>query len=215
MVRVQLCVCKKNLKTRRLHFADELYEEKYKAAHEAFISNNNGTTPLEVMMMSLNVPLGCLVYSLFVIILSTTTLDNYSGTVEVLAVSAPFILVSTCCSEHWHLVTACLVGVTLALLVAARKIYNSGGNRRSNRTSYRHMSVPKNERNFHLTVYRTSMLFETIVCILAVDFNVFPRRFAKTETFGFGFMDCGVGSFVYIAGILSVVARKGDAHVSA
>lgn len=35
-----------------------------------------------------------------------------------------------------------------------------------------------------LTTYRTHMLVMTSLCILAVDFPVFPRYLAKCETFG-------------------------------
>ena len=48
-----------------------------------------------------------------------------------------------------------------------------------------------------LTNYRASMLLVTAICILGVDFQAFPRRFAKTEELGFGLMDIGVGSFVF------------------
>lgn len=54
----------------------------------------------------------------------------------------------------------------------------------------------KTRKNPHMTFYRFMLNTYTVFCILAVDFNVFPRRFAKTEKFGHGVMDIGVGCYI-------------------
>lgn len=54
-----------------------------------------------------------------------------------------------------------------------------------------------------LSVYRSHMMVMTVLAILAVDFPVFPRVLGKTEDWGTGLMDVGVGSFVFSFGIVS------------
>ena len=62
-------------------------------------------------------------------------------------------------------------------------------------------------KNF-ITVFRGGAMLMTIISILAVDFRCFPRTHAKTETFGTGLMDLGVGIFIASSGITSRWARS-------
>ncbi|GIY09443.1 phosphatidylinositol-glycan biosynthesis class W protein [Caerostris extrusa] len=54
-----------------------------------------------------------------------------------------------------------------------------------------------------VTGYRGHLLLATAISILAVDFNFYPDRFAKTETYGWSIMDAGVGSFIILQGLCS------------
>ena len=58
------------------------------------------------------------------------------------------------------------------------------------------------------THHRALVMLNTCLAILAVDYHIFPRRFAKTETFGVSLMDAGVGAFVYANGVVSYMARN-------
>ncbi|CAJ0564274.1 unnamed protein product, partial [Mesorhabditis spiculigera] len=65
----------------------------------------------------------------------------------------------------------------------------------------------------YLTYLRGMVLIFTGIAILAVDFSVFPRRYAKTGFYGHSLMDVGVSAFVYILGIsnhLKTQRKGGD-----
>lgn len=48
----------------------------------------------------------------------------------------------------------------------------------------------------------------TALCILAVDFQAFPRYLAKTERYGYSLMDTGVGLFVIVSGLVHKDLRQ-------
>lgn len=71
-----------------------------------------------------------------------------------------------------------------------------------------------------LSDYRSGIMLVTVICILAVDFDVFPRSFAKTERQGTSLMDVGVGAFVFSSALVSrqarsFVSRRGPATAAA
>lgn len=47
-------------------------------------------------------------------------------------------------------------------------------------------------------------LIATAVAILSVDFDIFPRRFAKTHTYGRSVMDLGTATFIYCFAVVDV-----------
>ncbi|VEN39771.1 unnamed protein product [Callosobruchus maculatus] len=59
----------------------------------------------------------------------------------------------------------------------------------------------------YITNHRSFIFIMTMVSILAVDFKIFPRRYAKTGCFGYSLMDSGVGLFIFSNGIVSPEAK--------
>ncbi|KAK2582237.1 hypothetical protein KPH14_004583 [Odynerus spinipes] len=58
-----------------------------------------------------------------------------------------------------------------------------------------------------VTNFRALSNIITAICILAVDFRIFPRKFAKTEVFGYSLMDTGVGIFIVANALVAPEAR--------
>lgn len=59
-----------------------------------------------------------------------------------------------------------------------------------------------------ITNVRAVTLFVTTIAILAVDFEIFPRRFTKNSQYGFSLMDLGVGLFIFSNGIVANELRR-------
>ena len=59
-----------------------------------------------------------------------------------------------------------------------------------------------------VTTYRFVLTTLTITAILAIDFDLFPRRLGKTETYGLSLMDIGGGSYVFSSGFVSSLAAS-------
>lgn len=54
------------------------------------------------------------------------------------------------------------------------------------------------------TFLRSLVSLMVAVSIFAVDFSFYPTRFGKSNYYGYRFMDIGVGSYVYNAGMMSI-----------
>lgn len=59
------------------------------------------------------------------------------------------------------------------------------------------------ERSLSVTFFRSSVNLITSCAILAVDFKMFPSAFRKSNTYGLGLMDTGIGLFVVSMAIVS------------
>ena len=65
------------------------------------------------------------------------------------------------------------------------------------------------KNKYMFTVLRGATVLFTVIAILAVDFPVvFPRRYVKTEWYGAGLMDIGVGAYVFTGAVVRGAKRK-------
>ena len=125
---------------------------------------------------------------------------SLSFLLDLLSLVLPGVLVCTVLADYASHI--CVLGLTASVTIAAYSIWKAPGELGSiGDIRYTLTTLP------FVTATRTFTNLITAVAILAVDFPIFPRRFAKTETYGTGLMDTGVGLFVVIHGLTSPEAR--------
>ncbi|XP_066516940.1 phosphatidylinositol-glycan biosynthesis class W protein [Hoplias malabaricus] len=186
----------------------------------AFVSNLNGTSVAEVSLGSFLAPLCLLSRGLFLIVfhlcrgvLPLPKLAHFLLDFSMLII--PLVLSCTVLSDilHWVIIGLFVVDLFVLFLLYKNKKSPSHGSIRSLCDSFMHSHVESNLVPF-VTAFRVLVNVKTAISILAVDFSVFPRRYAKTETYGTGVMDFGVGAYVMANALVCPEARGKKAQGS-
>lgn len=171
-------------------------EAEYQSEHTRFVSGHNGSDPMEILLAG--APVHC--SQLLLIGLGQLLGLDYSSilgsVLEWAVLVVPTLLSLTAWAPATPQVSATLFTLALVTILMAATQTRAGA------------SLTLGVRSSFVTNHRALMIVFTTVGILAVDFPVFPRKFAKTETFGYGWMDLGVGSFAFVNGLVSPEARK-------
>jgi len=180
-------------------------DEQYKQEHEKFVQNNDGTTFFETCSLLTILPVSILfqrvVFSCF---LNSEKIPLPLGLrfiLELIFIILPFIVSVTYTELTLFLIIGMLITCLTVPLFAHKNIKIYFKNPKEL------LQDLNSSRKSFLEEYRSFIMLATCVCILAVDFKVFPRRFGKTETYGISLMDIGVGSVVLSGALVSRQAR--------
>lgn len=174
----------------------------YREFHESFMKNNNGTSAEDVFVTIIPT-----IFTTFLttnLILAARPLDTLTkfGIEFVLVVISTILNLTVLHDRVWEIAFTLLF---VTMTAVAKQLYH--------KTHIAPFVQIPCRRPEYLTLFRAIMNLLTAVCILAVDFRCFPRKLAKTETFGFGLMDTGVGLFVFGNGIVAPELFKDAAEI--
>ncbi|XP_019941479.2 phosphatidylinositol-glycan biosynthesis class W protein [Paralichthys olivaceus] len=183
---------------------------------EGFVSNLNGTSLQEVALGTFLSPL-CLINRGLILILyhlarrilplPLPLISHLLLDFSVLIL--PLILSCTILSSFLHLVILSLIFVSACVLcyIYCTNGHHSTRHPKTNVSTFLQCHVQFNQVPF-VTIFRVFVNVKTDISILAVDFSIFPRRYAKTETYGTGVMDFGVGAYVFANALVCPEARR-------
>ncbi|OCT91879.1 phosphatidylinositol-glycan biosynthesis class W protein [Xenopus laevis] len=184
-----------------------------KLLKEAFVSNLNGTNISEITA-GLSISSLCFLFRGLIFVLYQEKYGplNYSWKFHLLLdyilLVFPLVLSCTVFSDFLYV-------VPLSYITACTLLFYIIYKRRTNCVKRQLFGVIKSFLNVHVesrtmppvTNFRVFLNILTAIAILAVDFPIYPRRYAKTETYGTGVMDLGVGGFIFANAIVSPEAK--------
>lgn len=181
---------------------------------EAFFSNLNGTSLQEVALGSCLTPI-CLMIRGQILILyqqakGTLPLPLFSHLLlDFSVLILPLVLSCTVLSSILYQVIVSLIFVSSCMFCYIYRTNNrpSAQHSTTSISTFLQSHVELNQVPF-VTLFRVYVNMKTAISILAVDFSIFPRRYAKTETYGTGVMDFGVGAFVFANALVCPEARR-------
>lgn len=164
-------------------------DTKYKELHREAMSNQTGSSLIEVYTSLFPLPIHIIIF-IWMSIGRDHSKRNNALTIwmflfEFVTMVLPIVFNFTLLSDYS--VGQFLIYITIFGIAFTWMLLNH---------NYLSSSKIKTKKNPYMTVYRFMLNTYTVFCILAVDFNIFPRRFAKTESYGHGVMDIGVGCYV-------------------
>ncbi|KAL3444428.1 GWT1-domain-containing protein [Aspergillus insuetus] len=185
----------------------------YKSRKEAFVSNLAGGSVLEINAVTLVAPASVFLWSVLQSRLSFFTPYSPAALVTDFLLNVLAILFATTLysSAPW-LLNVLLISPAFLILFNSRPRRTQQKAKPPQTATAQHGPDTRQPLPIHpfLTTYRAAMMIITCIAILAVDFHVFPRRFAKAENWGTSLMDLGVGSFVFSGGVVSARALVKD-----
>ncbi|CAD5118462.1 DgyrCDS7167 [Dimorphilus gyrociliatus] len=177
-----------------------------KEEHEKFISNLTGTSITEIAFVQFYPILLFLLKELIVAFLLKDAFINtgLKFILDFFVLIIPMLVASTIGSNFLYELYIITTLIIVGFLLVIPQLEKAGRKK---------ISIKEEINKFFqdtfaneipgITHFRSYANIGTAILILAIDFSVCPRRFAKTENFGTGLMDIGVGSFVFANGIVS------------
>jgi len=175
-------------------------KDEYRHQQIDFVSNLSGSSVEELLLIFATIPVSIFFHRTMVSAFNLKPSRSITMiTLEFCYIVLP-LLISFTFTEYTVTLQSLMLSSSLLVYLAKRSYSPS-------EVKERIASLSSSRKPF-IEEYRSLMMLSTCVAILAVDFTIFPRRFAKCETFGVSLMDMGVGSVVLSGALVSLQARS-------